>query len=170
MKDGRVYQKGATITKRYTFGIPIEIYTLENAKKKKTGYRPAGEMTLYSLYNIHVTDFKTITTNPMFVFNDKKLADPATLENVQVKVDKILYDLYNKEDTRFDFVNDLKFNTYGAKYEGISSIKYYTESNKMGYNAYVSYTIKTTQGFLFQVNSYLYIEKNGNNYQIQDIL
>ena len=46
----------------------------------------------------------------------------------------------------------------------------YKTPNQLGYNAHVTYKIELPQGFIFTVEDYLKIEKDGDSWKIVSIL
>ena len=106
-----------------------------------------------------------------YVEGDKIYEAPEDIKNeVQIKVNKTLDDLYSGRDTSQDFYSVYSFNTYGATYLGIDNLEVYTQPNDIGFNAYVTYSIKL-DGFVYQIHAYLKVEENGtNNYIITNYL
>lgn len=154
---------------RYRFFMPIENYYKHSKDGTPTvnGFRPVGEMTLYSLQDINVAD---ITENDNLKFNEDAKVDEKTLESAKVKVDNILGDLYLGRDTSQAFYNYLKFNSQKAVYLGIDEFKMFNEKNNLGYNATVKYTVKTKEGFNYQCKHYLLVVKDGKSWVINAFL
>ena len=169
---GKIMQSGKTTTKRYNFYVPIELYSNkdENGKTITAGFRPAAEMTLYSLDTVDQTQFDEITVYSALDCDESTLKDQDTIDKVSVKVDKTLQDLYEGRDTSQDFYNVYKFNTYDARYDGINSIKVYSKNNALGFNTHVQYTITTSQGFKYMLDTWMLIEPSGNSYIIKGFL
>ena len=169
---GKIMQSGKTTTKRYNFYVPIELYSNkdENGKTITAGFRPAAEMTLYSLDTVDQTQFDEITVYSALDCDESTLKDQDTIDKVSVKVDKTLQDLYEGRDTSQDFYNVYKFNTYDARYDGINSIKVYSQNNALGFNTHVQYTITTSQGFKYMLDTWMLIEPSGNSYIIKGFL
>ena len=167
--SGTIMQKGKTTTELYTFYIPLEIfYVYDNNVKVCAGMQPTASLSLYSLVPVDVVDFSYIAPNKYWEFTAAPV-DQTTKDAAQIKVDKILGDLYSGRDTSQDFFNMQVFNTYGASYGGISKFEMYTETNYMGYNTYVEYNITLPQGFTFEMNVYMLVEKDGNTWIITAI-
>lgn len=162
VKNNRIYKKGETFTKTYYFTIPIEYFQ----EGKVRGYRPAANMSLYSLQSADVTNFKEIDIDQNYAFNSDSIVDKDTLEAARIKVDKTLEDLYTGRDVSQDFFNNYKFNTYGAEYLGISNFALYKQDNRVEFNAIVSYQIKLENGLIYQLYAYLKIEKDGQSWII----
>jgi len=162
VKNNRIYKKGETFTKTYYFTIPIEYFQEGDVR----GYRPAANMSLYSLQRADVTNIKDATINVNYAFNEDTRVDKDTLEAARIKVNKTLEDLYTGRDVSQDFFNNYKFNTYGAKYDGISDFALYTQDNAVGFNALVSYQIILDDGLTYTLYSYLKIEQSGESWII----
>ena len=170
LSNGTIMQKGKTTTYRYNFYLPVEFYYGYDGDTPVTsGYRAAGEMSLYTLNETNQTDFDKITVIDSMKFNEDFKVEEETLKAAQIKVDKTISDLYSKRDTSQDFLNYRTFNSYDAMYTGITDFTMYSEPNALGFNAKVIYGIQTTQGFKFQTEAYLLIEKSGNSWVIKGI-
>lgn len=177
---GAIMKTGKSTTYRYSFYMPVELEYLYSdgtndgsggGALASVGFKLAGEMTLSSQIETDNLDFDLITINEdYFGFNPALLLDEDTTNKIKIKVDKTLKDLYSYEDTSQDIQLYRKFNTYDAKYVGIDTIEAYSDYNYMGYNTYVTYTITTSQGFTFQLHTYMKVEQNGNTWTITDIL
>lgn len=154
---------------RYRFFMPIENYYKYNKNGAPTvnGFRPVGQMTMYSLKDINSAK---ITENDNLKFNEDSKVDEKTLESAKVKVDSVLGDLYLGRDTSQSFYNYLKFNSQKAVYLGIDDFKLYKDSNNLGYNALVKYTVKTKEGFNYQCSHYLLVVKDGKSWIINAFL
>ena len=100
--------------------------------------------------------------HPNYSFENIKLAEDNTSQAARIKVDNILNAMYSGRDTTQDFYNYKKFNTYGSTYLGMVTFNMYESKNAMGYNVYAEYTIKTPQGFEYQVNCYMLVEPVGS--------
>lgn len=166
--DGKVVKQGEVKTTRYSFVMPIEQYYKYNKNGQPTvnGYRPLSTMSIYTLKNINKTE---VAEHELLKFPDEKLEDKA-VEPIKIKVDKTLSDLFAGRDTSQDFYNYLKFNNYGAEYLGLNSFEYHNSPNKLGYNALVTYSIKTKEGFEYQNTTYLVVVKNGKTWTINGVL
>lgn len=165
---GNVTTTGKEETNRYNFYIPVEYYSNYNDKGQKTvsGYRPVEQLCLYTLNRI---DSSEKVDNNALTFSSE-LEDKETTESAKVKVDKTLDDLYSGRDTSQDFLNYLTFNNYGAKYGGITEFKLYQQPNAMGYNAKVTYTVITKEGFTYTTTSYLLVTKSDKTWVIRGSL
>lgn len=167
-------QVGPITTEKYYFVLPIQIdtkYDSDGTTAVATGYKLAGEMSLYSLNDVNQTDFSNdVEPNDYYKFNKDAKVDEDTLKAAQIKVDKTLGDLYSKRDTSQDFLNFKTFNTYDATYISLDAFEMYSQDNAMGYNSKVTYTIQTTQGFTYTLDTYLKVEQSGNTYVITKIL
>ena len=172
LQNGVIMESGKTTKNRYNFFIFIEKFSeAKDGKVVRDGYKPTTDLHLYSLVEVNQVEFEdNINTSTYFEFNKKAKVTAEELQNMQLKVGSILEDLYNYKDTKFDFQNYKKFNTYDAIFDGIVSFEAYTQPNQLGFNALVTYNITTTQGFSFTTQAYLLIEKNGNSYMIKDFL
>ena len=173
LSNGTIMQRGAITTERYNFCLPVELYynyDADGVTVVSTGYRPAGEMTLYTLNDVNQETFDEIKEHGVFAFNPETAIDEESKSAARIKVDKTLSDLYNKRDTSQDFLNFRTFNTYDADYVSLDKFELYTADNQMGYNSKVTYTIKTQQGFYYSVETYLKVEKSGNSWVITNIL
>lgn len=177
---GAIMKTGKSTTYRYYFYMPVELEYLYSDGTNdgsgggtlvSVGFKLAGEMTLSSQIETDNLDFDLITINEdYFGFNPELLLDEDTTNKIKIKVDKTLKDLYSYEDTSQDIHLYRKFNTSDASYVGIDAIEAYSECNHMGYNTYVTYTVTTSQGFKFQLHTYMKVEQNGDTWTITDIL
>ena len=165
---GQIMQKGKTTVTRYEFCLPLEL--VNDKEKGVSYYRPASDMSIYSLIDPHQNDFEEITVHSAFLFNEDTLVEESEKNAAKIKVDKTLSDLYNKRDTSQDFLNVRQFNTYDATYISLDLFELHTETNALGYNATVTYTIKTSQGFYYSVSTYLLVEKSGTSWVIKKML
>ena len=170
--NGKIMKVGKSTTKRYNFYLPIELYvnTDDAGNAITAGFRPAGEMNLYSLETVDQTNFKEITVYDALDCDEETLKDEETIQKVTIKIDKTLQDLYEGRDTSQDFLNYYKFNTYDARYDGINSVKVYNTTNALGFNTHVRYTITTSQGFQYTADTWMLVEPSGNSYIIKGML
>lgn len=174
--NGRIMKTGAVTRQRYTFHIPIELYYKRSSTGAvvAAGFKPAAEMTLYTLEMIDINgeddQFGEIIPNSYFICDEDMKLDQDTTNKIRIKVDKTLSDLYEGKDTSQDFLNYLQFNGYNAKYNGIQSIDAYNQTNVLGYNTHVVYTITTSQGFEYTLDTWLNVEASGNSYVIKGML
>lgn len=170
--NGKIMKTGKSTTKRYNFYLPIELYvnTDDAGNAITAGFRPAGEMNLYSFETVDQTNFKEITVYDALDCDEETLKDEETIQKVTIKIDKTLQDLYEGRDTSQDFLNYYKFNTYDARYDGINSVKVYSTENALGFNTHVRYTITTSQGFQYTADTWMLVEPSGNSYVIKDML
>lgn len=178
-ETGKIMQYGTTSKVRYNFYVPIEFYFIysditEDGTPTGSvvggGFRPAGDMTLYTLLQPDVTEFEEIAYNQALVCHEDYMVDEETLRQMQVSVDKILDDLYSGRDTSQEFFNYRKFNGFDSVYNGIVAMESYTEPNALGMNTHVTYSIKTSQGFIYTLETWLLVEKDGSSYIITKML
>jgi hypothetical protein len=177
---GKLMQVGVTTTVRYNFYVPIEFYYVYSGEPDEEGnptgnvvsggFRPCGDMTLFTLEQPDISDFTDITYNEVFSISEEFLLDDKITQKIRVKVDNILSDLYLGKDTSQEFYNYRKFNGYNAKYEGIEKIDCYSEKNYLGMNTHVTYKIITSQGFIYKLETWLNVEEDGNSYIIKEML
>ena len=177
---GKLMQVGVTTTVRYNFYVPIEFYYVYSGEPDEDGnptgsvvgggFRPCGDMTLFTLEQPDISDFTDITYNEAFDIGEEFLLDDKVTQKIRVKVDNILSDLYLGKDTSQEFYNYRKFNGYNAKYEGIEKIDCYSEKNYLGMNTHVTYKIITSQGFIYKLETWLNVEEDGNSYIIKEML
>lgn len=177
---GKLMQVGVTTTVRYNFYVPIEFYYVYSGEPDEEGnptgsvvgggFRPCGDMTLFTLEQPDISDFTDITYNEAFNISEELLLDDKITQKIRVKVDNILSDLYLGKDTSQEFYNYRKFNGYNAKYEGIEKIDCYSEKNYLGMNTHVTYKIITSQGFIYKLETWLNVEEDGNSYIIKEML
>ena len=177
---GKLMQVGVTTTVRYNFYVPIEFYYVYSGEPDEEGnstgsvvgggFRPCGDMTLFTLEQPDISDFTDITYNEAFDIGEEFLLDDKITQKIRVKVDNILSDLYLGKDTSQEFYNYRKFNGYNAKYEGIEKIDCYSEKNYLGMNTHVTYKIITSQGFIYKLETWLNVEEDGNSYIIKEML
>ena len=178
--SGKLMQVGVTTTVRYNFYVPIEFYYVYSGEPDEEGnptgsvvgggFRPCGDMTLFTLEQPDISDFTDITYNEAFNIGEEFLLDDKITQKIRVKVDNILSDLYLGKDTSQEFYNYRKFNGYNAKYEGIEKIDCYSEKNYLGMNTHVTYKIITSQGFIYTLETWLNVEEDGNSYIIKEML
>lgn len=171
-KDNTYYRVGDSITNRYNFVVGIEFfYEYDGDTPVTSGFRPVTDLILYTLNDVDQTDFdEELTVSPFYQFNEEAKLDSNETEKIRVKIDKTLQDLYEMRDVSQDFMNYRTFNTYNAKYVSLDKIDSYSEDNYLGYNTYIEYTILTSQGFTYQIKTYLKVESSGNSYIITKIL
>ena len=166
--DGKVTTKGKIETKRYSFYLPVEYYyNFKNNKPVSAGYRPIAPLNMYTLKNV---DSDKIQTDNQYLRFESEQYDENTIASAKVKVDKTLSDLFEGKDTSQDFLVPLQFNSFGAKYKGITEFTFYKQANSMGYNAKVTYLIETKEGYKYTNTSYLAIRKSGKSWTINGIL
>lgn len=170
--NGKVMKTGTVTRQRYNFYLPIELYYQYDSEGKATaaGFRPAGEMTLYTLNMIDVDDFAEITPNELFICDEEFLRDKETTNKIQIKVEKTLQDLYEGRDTSQDFYNYITFNSYDARFNNILSLESYDQTNALGMNTHVIYSITTTQGFNYTLDTWILVEEDGNSWVIKGML
>lgn len=172
-KDNTYYRVGDSITNRYNFVVGIEFfYEYDGDTPVTSGFRPVTDLILYTLNDVDQTNFddEELTVSPFYEFNEDTKLDSNETEKIRVKIDKTLQDLYEMRDVSQDFMNYRTFNTYNAKYVSLDKIDSYSEDNYLGYNTYIEYTILTSQGFTYQIKTYLKVEPSGNSYVITKIL
>lgn len=167
IEGGRIYEIGKTTTKKYEFTVTLEYY--KDEETGGNGYRLGTELSLKTFNRIDQTDFTKITVNDNFAFDPDTLLGEDVSNAVQIKVDKTLGDLYSGRDTSQDFFNTYSFNTFDAEYIGIDSFAVYGQANALGFNAYVTYSVKLN-GFTYQINAYLIVEESGSSYIIKGYL
>lgn len=166
--NGTIMKTGKSTTQRYMFYIPIEV----DIKKKLNettgeeevtgyGYKPADNMTLCVSEFPNTTDFDEIMPSEFFSINEENLCDEKTTELMQKKVNDILINLYNGNSDSLDYTENLKFNGYNSKFEAIISFQPYTIINEAGYNTHIVYKITTSQGFSYNVDTWLLVTQVG---------
>lgn len=167
LSNGTYMQKGKATTYRYTFMVPVEYYynTDDQGRAISSGYRTAGKLSLYSLYEVDVFA-ETETIHSYYAFNPETAVDEVTYASARQTIDKIFSDIYAGTVLPQDFVNARKFNTYGATYVSLDEFEFYTATNPFGYNAMATYTIKLKQGFLYTTTVYLVVEPNNTTWKI----
>lgn len=166
--NGTIMKSGKSTTQRYLFHIPIEI----DVKKRLNdttgeeeiigyGYKPADNMTLCVSEFPNTTDFDEIMPSEFFSINEENLCDEKTTELMQKKVNDILISLYNGNSDNLDYTGKLKFNGYDSKFEAITSFQPYTVTNEAGYNTHIVYKITTSQGFSYNIDTWLLVTQVG---------
>lgn len=194
--SGAVYQRGRTIRERYAFTLPLAYvkyydvngqittvipdgHTAAEYNVAVNAYQACGQMAMYSLKELYMTNFENIRTNfnstipsPNLAFNKEALVqDTEGALDVKAKVSNILTQLYTGTATTNVFSNYREFETWGATFNGIDEFYYYTEANELGFNAYCVYSITTPQGFSYEIYMYMTIQDMGSgNYKITAIL
>lgn len=169
---GKLMKSGNTSRQRYNFYLPIEMTYQYNSEGTAVaaGFKPAGEMTLYTLDMIDVNDFEEIEPNGLFTCDAETLRDKETTNKIQIKVEKTLQDLYDGRDTSQDFYNYIPFNGYDAKFNNVLLLEAYTQDNIVGMNTHVVYSITTVQGFNYTLDTWLKVEEDGNSWIIKGML
>lgn len=175
LDNGIVMQRGTTTSTRYNFYIPIEFYyTYADPETMQqpiaNGYRPAGEMNLYSLEEINVNSLEEVTVHSTLQFDPNQVYDETETESAKIRVDKTFKEIYSGINTDHELKLSKKFNTYGATYVGMTGFEIYKTPNQLGYNAHVTYKIQLPQGFVYTIEDYLIVEKDGNSWVITSIL
>ena len=170
--SGQIMKSGTTSTMRYSFVLPLEFkyYYDTDGTVMYAGYVATSDMNLYSLQEKNQVDFEEITVAPVYAFKEETRVDENTLHDIQIRVDKTLDALYAYENTEAEYKLYQEFNTYGASYNGITAIDSYTEANELGYNTHVTYTITTSQGFSYTLETYMLLEPDGNSWIIKKIM
>ena len=156
---------GETVIARSTFFIPIECNYLRNANGQAiaSGYAAASKLSYYMLES---ADDANIHENSVFAFNGNEV-DSETKKAAEIKVDKILKDLYDGADTSQDYEVPRKFvNENNDIYSGLTSFAMYQEANQLGYNCLISYKVTTTTGFSYINTIYLAVFQNGSTWYI----
>ena len=166
--SGNVVTAGHSEKSRYTFYLPIEYYSNYNDQNQRTvsGYRPVEQLSLYTLNRIDTPEVKE---NDLLAFSGE-LESKDVMESAKIKVTKTLEDLFEGRDTSQDFLNYLTFNNYGAKFSSVNDFKMYQQPNKLGYNAKVTYTIITKDGFTYTTSTYLLVAKSDKTWVIKGSL
>lgn len=176
LDSGVIMQRGATSKIRYSFCIPVEVYyTYEDPETKQVpitnGFRPAGEMTLYSLKEIDINTVEDpIEIHPYLQFDAAQAYEESEKESAKIRVDKIFNEIYSGINTDHELKLKKQFNTYDATYIGMVDFEIYKTPNQLGYNAHVTYKIQLPQGFTYVVENYLIVEKDGGSWIITSIL
>lgn len=171
IKDETVYQQGNQTTERYVFHVFVLIDSkYDNGEVVANGFALGSNAELYSLVDVDQTDFEEFKRSAYLEFYDNTQVDSNTASRMQLKVTKILEDLYSKRDTSQDFFNYREFNTYDASFAGIEEFDAHTYPNPLGYNVRVVYNIITPQGFKYAIEAYFYVEQNGNSFIITKML
>ena len=166
--NGTIMKSGKSTTQRYTFCIPVEI----EVKKKINdmtgeeivigyGYKPADNMTLCVSDFPNTKNFDDIISSDFFNISEEKYCDEKTTELMRKKVNDILLNLYNGSSNGLDYLEPLTFNGYNAKFDTITTFEAYTETNQAGYNTHVCYNIITSQGFKYNIDTWLLVTRVG---------
>lgn len=173
-ENGVIMQSGDVIRERYSFYVPVKLayqYDADGVTVVTTGYAVVDEMNLYSLVETDMTDFSEITVDPVFAFDEATILDEDTTNKMQIKVNNTLKALYDGTiDTSQDFQNFRQFNNYNASFVEINEFKAYSQPNALGYNAHVSYSIITAQGFKYTLEAYMLVEQNGGTWVIKEFM
>lgn len=172
--NGTIMESGEVIRERYSFYVPVKLayqYDSDETTVVTTGYAIVDEMNLYSLVETDMVDFKEITVDPVFAFDEDKLLDEDTTSKMQTKVNNTLKALYEgTTDTSQDFQNFRKFNNYNAQFVQIEDFQAYSEPNYLGYNVHVAYSIITDTGFKYTLETYMLVEQNGGTWVIREFM
>lgn len=173
-ENGVIMQSGEVIRERYSFYVPVQLayqYDADGVTPVTTGYAIVDDMNLYSLVETDMTDFSEITVDPVFTFDEDTILDEDTTNKMYTKVNNTLRALYDGTiDTSQDFQNFRQFNTYNASFVEINDFKAYSQPNALGYNVHVSYSIVTTQGFKYTLETYMLVEQNGETWVIKEFM
>lgn len=172
--NGIVMQSGDVIRERYSFYVPVKLayqYDADGVTVVTTGYAVVGNMNLYSLVETDMTNFDEITIDPVFAFDEEKKVDEDIEAKMRTKVNNTLKALYDGTmDTSQDFQNFRQFNNYNAQFVEINKFSAYTEPNQLGYNVYVEYSIITSTGFKYKLETYMLVEQNGGTWVIKEFM
>lgn len=161
--------KGVIKNTRYRFYIPVESYSqMKDGKVNAIGYRPLSHLSMFM--NDRVDTHVVAENESVFAFNKDSKETEENIKSAQTKVDRTLSDLYEKKDTKQDLHSNLVFNGYGSKYLQLLNFEFYKEKNELGYNAKVTYLIRTQEGFEYKQTSYMLLVKNGSSWRIAGIL
>lgn len=131
---------------------------------KDKGYRYESQLDIqpeilnddYSYDQIEESTYLSFDANEI-----EEIEDQAKVNDVRLKVDRILADLYEGKNVGSDSDTN-KFNTNDT-YLGITEFKMYEKDNPLGYNAVCSYTIETIDHLTYTNTVYLKIVPNGDN-------
>lgn len=165
-----IVKEGAKVVSRYNFYIPIEYRYNTNSSGQvvSAGYVPVGNLNIYVQ---NTTDNAEISNNNVFSFDGLEMMPDNKLNAARTKVTNIFTDLYAGRDTSQDFITPIPFNkNLKATFVKLNSFVFYDGTNKMGYNAHISYTLKTAEGFTFINSHYLAVRENGATWLIAGIL
>ena len=154
----RVPYVGETTYNEYQFRVVI-YYDFKNRS-----YQYASDLEMqpqilkddYSFDKIQESQYLSFKENEI-----EEVKDEAKVENIKIKVDRILSDLYEGKNTGSDSDTN-RFNTNDT-YKGIVEFKIYQQDNSLGYNAICSYKVESMDHLSFINTVYLKISSNGEN-------
>ena len=111
-----------------------------------------------------------ITKSTYLSFEDKQKVSDDVANSAKTKVDRIMADLYAHKDVGGDYEPSAKDFDYNLEYRGINEFKMYQETNALGYNVVMTYTVASINGFTYTTKTYLKVEQAGNSWKITKIL
>lgn len=151
----KVAYTGETTYNEYQFRVVLTI--------KDKGYHYASGLEIqpqilkddYSFDDIEESWYLSFEENEI-----EKIDDQAKIDDIQIKVDRILSDLYEGKDVGSDSDTN-RFNTNDT-YKGIVEFAMYQKDNPLGYNAVCTYTIETIDHLTYTNTVYMKISSNGD--------
>lgn len=146
-------------TAKHNFLIPLYYENTDSS------FHPSGDLIVCAAQNL--SDTQEIEAS-LWSFEKIKKFDKDQTEKLTSFVNNFLEILYNNpgNDLTTFYTGDDVFGDYNCTYLGIQECNYYQESNAMGLNCEVYYTVKSNEGVVFSVHNYLAIKNNNGKFEI----
>lgn len=115
------------------------------------------------------SNYTEIQENDTLSFEELEEVEPERNTQIQLKVERILADLYNGRDVGSDYDgNPFK---EGYTFVETNEFQAYKDDNPLGFNAVIKYTVNTEDGLTFTNTAYLKIKKVAeDNWKIEKFL
>jgi len=131
-------------------------------------YYPMSELQL-SVNNYPVVT-KVTEESPYLTFKDLE-RDAANEQSARTFVNNFFIMLFNEEaDISTFYSGDRVIGDENARFEKIEDFKLYTQRNRNGYNAVVTYYLALDEGVTYKVTNYLDLVNEGGHWVVKSIL
>lgn len=132
---------------------------------KTSSFAPSGDLILCAAQNN-----STVEPIEASLWGFEKIKRYNKEETVKLTnfLSNFLEILYNNPDNDLGtfYSGDSKLGDYACSFLGIQECSYYQESNAMGLNCELVYTLKSNEGVVFTVHNYAAVKKVGDTYEI----
>ena len=130
-------------------------------------YYPMSELQL-SVNNYPVVT--KVSESPYLTFKDVE-RDVANEQSARTFVNNFFIMLFNEEaDVSTFYSGDRVIGDENARFERIEDFKLYTQRNRNGYNAVVTYYLALDEGVTYKVTNYLDLVNQGGHWLVKSIL